>query len=448
MFIDIEEKSAILVIDSNPALRSHLDEMFNGSTDASLSGTADELTYIIHGCHNCKQALEMIASRKASDSGYELIFVETDLEDGNGLILIKELWKIDPDIHVVLCTADNTLSWEQILNHLGESDQLLILQKPFIDLALRQIVHAMTRKWQLSRQSQHVMKFMEQQIKERTQAIEEANQNLLQSEKLAAIGQLAAGIAHEINTPAQYVGDNIRALSDFFTSITRLIEHYRKLLEESRLDPLLKAARDQEEQEDLAFILEDAPLAIEQALQGMDQVVRIVQAMKGFSHAGQSRSSSVNINLALENTLLVASNNYKYIADIETQFTEIPAIECFPGELNQVFLNIILNAAHAIEDSNKGRGKITITTNATETGIAIRISDTGTGIPEAIRDRIFDPFFTTKDVGKGTGQGLNIGYRIIHEQHGGTLTFQSETGVGTTFIIELNRFLPGSNLPH
>ena len=444
MFIDIEEKSAILVIDSDPALREHLDEMFNGAKNASLSDSQDDLTYIIHGCNSCADAQERIETRKANDTPYELIFVDTVLDDGDGLILIKNLWKIDPDIHVVLCTADTTLSWQQVVNHLGESDQLLILQKPFIDLALRQIVHAMMRKWQLSRQSQHVMKFMESQIKDRTKAIEEATQNLLQSEKLAAIGQLAAGIAHEINTPAQYVGDNIRALNDFFSSITRLLDHYRHLLEERHLDPLLKSARAQEEQEDLAFILEDAPLAIAQALQGMDQVVRIVQAMKGFSHAGQSRASSVNINLALENTLLVASNNYKYIADIETQFSEIPTIECFPGELNQVFLNIILNAAHAIEDSQKGRGKITISTTPSETGIIIRISDTGTGIPEGIRDRIFDPFFTTKDVGRGTGQGLNIAYRIIHEQHGGTITYQTESGLGTTFIIGLNRFLPNS----
>jgi two-component system NtrC family sensor kinase len=444
MFIDIEEKSAILVIDSDPALREHLDEMFNGAKNASLSDSQDDLSYIIHGCKSCAEAQERIETRKANDTPYELIFVDTVLDDGEGLILIKNLWKIDPDIHVVLCTADKTLSWQQVVNHLGESDQLLILQKPFIDLALRQIVHAMMRKWQLSRQSQHVMKFMESQIQERTKAIEEATQNLLQSEKLAAIGQLAAGIAHEINTPAQYVGDNIRALNDFFSSITRLLDHYRHLLEESHLDPLLKSARAQEEQEDLAFILEDAPLAIAQALQGMDQVVRIVQAMKGFSHAGQSRASAVNINLALENTLLVASNNYKYIADIETQFSEIPTIECFPGELNQVFLNIILNAAHAIEDSQKGRGKITIATTPSETGIIIRISDTGTGIPEGIRDRIFDPFFTTKDVGRGTGQGLNIAYRIIHEQHGGTITYQTESGLGTTFIIGLNRFLPNS----
>ncbi len=442
MFTDNQEKSAILVVDIDQLLRDDLNQMFNGAIDAGLSDDEENLDYIIHGCNTCTQALGWIETRKSNAAPYQLVFVEINLSDGNGLLLINSLWKIDPDLHVVLCSADSSISWAQIEQHVGESDQLLILQKPYIDLELRQIVHAMLRKWQLARQSQNIMKFMEQQIQERTRAIEAATQNLLQAEKLVSIGQLAAGIAHEINTPAQYVGDNIRALSDFFNSMTHLLEHYRQLLAQSQLEPLLNSARDREEQEDLEFILEDAPLAIAQALQGMDQVVRIVQAMKGFSHAGQSRSSMVNINLALENTLLVANNSYKYIADIETRFSEIPAIECYPGELNQVFLNIILNAAHAIEDSKKGRGKISVSTSASESGIVIRISDTGTGIPDAIGKRIFDPFFSTKDVGKGTGQGLNIAYRIVHELHRGNLSFESVEGEGTTFIIELPIQLP------
>lgn len=442
MFIETVEKSSILVIDPDPSLRAQLDCMFNGNETASLGSDTSSLSYLIHGCDDCASATLKLTQSLSEDEPYHLVFVESHLADGNGLELISQLWQIDTDLHVVLCSADPSLNWQRIVNTLGESDQLLILQKPFSELELRQIVHALTRKWQLNKQSQNIMQYMELQIRERTRTIEEANKNLLQSEKLAAVGQLAAGIAHEINTPAQYVGDNITAIRDFFGSFTRILDFYRRILLESGQDDVLNKIRAEEEREDLAFILEDAPLAIEQSLEGMGQIVQIVQAMKGFSHIGQSRAAHININLALENTLLVARNSYKYLADIETQFEDIPPIECFAGELNQVFLNILVNAAHAIEDSNKGRGKIIIATSPTDEGIEIRFSDTGSGIPEPVRDRIFDPFFTTKDVGRGTGQGLNIAYRIIHEQHGGSLTFTTETNIGTTFIIRLKRLLP------
>ncbi len=432
MFVEIEEKPAILVADPDPLLYRTLHAMFN----------TGEWAYRIDVCETQSQAVEKIESNFRQNKAYVLLFTEAQLIDGSGLQLISRLWRIDPDLHVVLCTAGSNLTWEAILEEVGESDQLLILPKPLDSLILRQTVHAMMRKWQLSKQSRHVMAYMERQIQERTQAIEIANKNLLQSEKLAAVGQLAAGIAHEINTPAQYVGDNLRAIQDFFGSLIRFIEHYRQ--SSAAPDPAahLEALMELEKQEDLAFILEDAPLAIKQSLDGMDQIVRIVQAMKGFAHSGRSQASTVDINLALESTLLIARNSYKTIADIETRFADISPIECYPGELNQVFLNIVVNAAHAIEESGKGWGKITIETAGTETGIEIRIRDTGKGIPENLRHRIFEPFFSTKDVGKGTGQGLSIAYRIIKEQHGGTLTFESEPGGGTTFIIGLNRRLP------
>lgn len=443
MFIEIEEKSSILVIDSDSSLRTKLDTMLNGAEDASNSGNTDYLSYFIHGCESCSQAVSMIQQELDHDRPYHLIFVESQLGDGDGLELISQLWHIDSDLHVVLCTGNPNLTWQQINTVLGESDQLLILQKPFSELELRQIVHAMLRKWQLSKQSQQVMKYMEMQINLRTKEIEEANNSLRQSERLAAVGQLAAGIAHEINTPAQYVGDNIRAISDFFENLTELIEFYRRLISSSDNSEWLQKINDQEQKADLEFILQDAPQALEQSLEGLSQIVRIVQAMKGFSHSGQTRSANININLALENTLLVARNSYKYVADVVTNFNELPSIECYPGELNQVFLNIIVNAAHAIEDSQKGRGIITVTTAANANGVEIRISDTGLGIPKSIQDRIYDPFFTTKDVGRGTGQGLNIAYRIIAQQHGGNLFFETAANTGTTFIIQLNRYLPG-----
>ncbi|BBL57897.1 sensor histidine kinase [Methylomonas koyamae] len=435
MFIEAEDPSKILAVAPNPDLRNRLDAMFNGSAQASLQSAAENLSYQFLGCSSAAEATAAIRGGIKSGQVFQLALVENSLPDAQGLDLIRSLWQADADLHVVLCCAGQELSWEQIAAKLGESDQLLILEKPFSDLELRQIIHAALRKWQ----SHNVMRYMEQQIELRTQAIEQANKNLLQAEKLAAVGQLAAGIAHEINTPAQYVGDNLQAIGDFFASVTHLLEQYRKLLaaqgEHRQLIDQL------EQQADLAFILEDAPLAIAQSLEGISQIVRIVQAMKGFSHSGQSNAGWVNVNLALENTLLIARNSYKYVAEVETDFGDVPAIECFPGELAQVFLNIIVNAAQAIEDGKKGGGKIVIRTAAVGDCVEIRIADNGPGIPEPIRDRIFDPFFTTKDFGKGSGQGLHIAYRIVNQQHGGSLSFASETGQGTEFVVRLNRQL-------
>lgn len=446
MFIEIDDKSSILVVDADPTLRENLDFMFNGNAKASLSNSIADLSFLILGCENAKSALLKLQESFFQEQPYNLAFVDSHLEDSYSLDLISKLWQIDSDLHIVLCNSDPQLSCQQIVETLGESDQLLILQKPFSDLEVWQIVHAMMRKWQLNKQSQNVMRFMEEQIHQRTCEIEETHRQLLQAEKLASVGQLASGLAHEINTPAQYVGDNINALKDFFACIKRLVGVYQHAISELGDSSLLGFIQEQERKEDLEYILEDAPHAIEQSLEGISQIVKIVRAMKGFSPIGQSRVTSININLALENTLLVARNSYKNLADIEEHFEKLPAIECFPGELNQVFLIIIVNAADAIEESNKGRGKITIVTQVVGDEIEIRISDTGSGIPENIRDRIFDPFFTTKDVNRGKGQGLNVAYQIICQQHGGKIYFQTENGVGTTFIIRLSQKLIRENV--
>ncbi len=439
MFVEVEDHSKILTVDPDPAVRNRLDSMFNGSAQASLQCVTENLSYVFLGCSSSAEAKVAVGRGIESGQIFQLVLVENKLPDGAGLDLIRQLWQSDADLHVVLFGAGPELSWDRIAATLGESDQLLILEKPFSDLELRQVVHAALRKWQLNKQSQNVMRYMEQQIELRTQAIEQANKNLLQAEKLAAVGQLAAGIAHEIATPAQYVGDNLNAIGDFFASVTRLLQQYRKLL--SAQADQRQFVDELERQADLAFILEDAPLAIAQSLEGISQIVRIVQAMKGFSHSGQSNAGWIDVNLALENTLLIARNSYKYVAEIETDFGELPTVECFPGELAQVFLNIIVNAAQAIEDGKKGGGKIGIRTSTVGDCVEIRIADNGPGIPEPVRDRIFDPFFTTKDFGKGSGQGLHIAYRIVNQQHGGSLSFVSETGQGTEFLIRLNRQL-------
>ncbi len=270
---------------------------------------------------------------------------------------------------------------------------------------------------------------------------------LLQAQKLESIGRLAAGIAHEINTPCQYVGDNTHFLRDSFGSLAALLSRYRGLLDsavsgEVATDQLEQTARSLEKETDLEFLSEEIPKSIEQSLDGIARISKIVRAMKDFSHPPSGDKVPVDINNAIQSTVTVARNEWKYVSDVELDLDPaLPNVPCFQDELNQVVLNIIVNAAHAIQDAigeDAGRkGTITITTRQDGDWAEIRIADSGTGIPESARSKVFEPFFTTKEVGRGTGQGLAIARSAIVDKHRGTIDFESEENAGTTFIIRL-----------
>lgn len=268
-----------------------------------------------------------------------------------------------------------------------------------------------------------------------------------QSQKLESIGQLAAGIAHEINTPMQFVGDNAQFLKESFETLASALSACRGLVAAAREGGACpeEAARVEEEiaRLDLDYLLEEIPNAIGQSQEGIARVVKIVRAMKEFSHPGVTEKTRVDINHAIESTVTVARNEWKYVADVELHLDpSLPPVSCIPGEINQAILNIVVNAAHAIgqakeERGDGGKGVITVTTLLDGEEAEIRIRDTGCGIPESARPKIFDPFFTTKGVGKGTGQGLTIAYNAIVKRHGGSVRFETGTGKGTTFILRL-----------
>ena len=269
---------------------------------------------------------------------------------------------------------------------------------------------------------------------------------LRQAQKLESIGQLAAGIAHEINTPMQYVGDNTRFLMDSFSSLIGIINKYSETVEtaeQGELDrEMLGEIEKLSKEADVDFLADEIPQAIEQSLDGIQRVSEIVRAMKDFSHPGSEEKVVTDLNKAITSTITVARNEWKYVSELETDLDEsLPGVPCFPGEINQVILNLITNAAHTIGkklgDHPTQKGKIKISTGQVGNCAEIRISDTGTGIPEDIRERIFDPFFTTKGVGKGTGQGLSIAHAVIKDKHEGTITFETVQDEGTTFIIRL-----------
>ncbi len=284
-----------------------------------------------------------------------------------------------------------------------------------------------------------------------TRLLDELNQQkkleveLRQAQKLEAVGRLAAGIAHEINTPVQFVSDSIHFVRDSLGDLTGLVDIEKKLLvgllEQDKYPQIAEALAEAEEAADLTYLKENLPRAMDRALEGLARVATIVQSMKEFAHPDQREMTSVDLNRAIQNTLTIARNEYKYVADVETDFAELPLVKCHPGDINQVVLNIVVNAAHAIADVVRGteeRGRITVRTRPVDPQmVLIEISDTGGGIPENIRERIFEPFFTTKEVGRGTGQGLAISRSVVVDKHGGSLGFDTELKRGTTFRIYL-----------
>ena len=275
---------------------------------------------------------------------------------------------------------------------------------------------------------------------------------LRQAQKLEAVGQLAAGIAHEINTPAQYVGDNTRFLQDSFQTLLPILRTHQALLgadPSHRLDPEpIARARETLAASDLDYLLTQIPAAISQTLEGIERITHIVRAMKEFSHPGGKEKVLADLNHAIETTVTVARSEWKYVAEMALDLDpDLPLVLCFLGDFNQSILNLVVNAAHAITEVSKpnagAKGTITIRTRRLGDMVEVRVSDTGAGIPENLRPRIFEPFFTTKPVGKGTGQGLSIVYGAIVKRHGGTVAFESEVGKGTTFILRLPQGVGG-----
>jgi signal transduction histidine kinase len=274
----------------------------------------------------------------------------------------------------------------------------------------------------------------------------QVEQQLRQAQKLESIGQLAAGIAHEINTPMQFISDNTQFLENAFTDLLSVLNRYDAMLTQLKnggvsketiqdLDALI-------EDSDMAFLVEEIPGAINGSQEGIARVTKIVRAMKDFSHPAGNELIPLDINKAIDSTVTVSRNEWKYVSNIETDLDPSqPLVPCFAGPLNQVLLNIIVNAAHAIAEklgpSPDEKGTIRISTRSLDRWLEISIKDTGAGIPKHLRARIFDPFFTTKAIGKGTGQGLSIAYSVVVEQHKGTLEVESEVGQGANFIIRL-----------
>jgi signal transduction histidine kinase len=269
---------------------------------------------------------------------------------------------------------------------------------------------------------------------------------LAQAQKLKAIGQLAAGIAHEINTPTQYIGDNTRFLQHAFTDISTLLDAYDHLLQAVEngtvTDALIDEVEAKQRGADLGYLTAEIPQALQQSLEGVQHVAGIVGAIKEFSHPGSAQKQAIDLNHAVEGAITLCCNEWKGVADLVTDFAaDLPLVSCLPSDIHRAVVNLVVNAAHAVAEAARHEPdrncQIIVRTRRDGPWAEIRVEDSGGGIPDNIRDHVFEPFFTTKDVGQGSGQGLALARAAVVEKHGGTIHFESQSGHGATFIIRL-----------
>jgi len=299
----------------------------------------------------------------------------------------------------------------EIINQSGDSRTTILLD------ALEQLYN------RLSEQNRNLAE-INHSLEEK---VENTQQQLLQSEKMAAIGQLAAGVAHEINNPIGFVNSNLGTLKTYIERLMKLVDAYESVARGG--DPAqLEAAR---RGADLEFLRDDLPSLVKESHEGLTRVTKIVQDLKDFSHVDQAELQEADLNAGLESTLNVVWNEIKYKAEVVRELGDIPHVSCVPAQINQVFMNLLVNAAQAIEK----RGRIFVRSGRENDFVWFEIEDTGKGMTDEVRQRIFEPFFTTKPVGKGTGLGLSISYDIVVKKHGGRIDVSSTPGAGTRFKI-------------
>ncbi len=451
------DHAQILVMTGEADEELALQAMRRGAHDYLVKGrlSSEALRRVArYGVERHLAAMELMRSRLLLQAGLDALAHALAVLDPSGrILLVNATWEQQEEGNPLVCCARKGMSYTEALAALDGGHGVAAVQlRKCIDEALAGVRDQHTLDYRLefsgreSYFSASVVRFFSQgclhvvvshvDITERKRM----EMRLRQAQKLEAIGQLAAGIAHEINTPTQYIGDNIAFLRDGLKDLLPLLGELPADPEFGRIESGWRARW---EALDFPYLAEEFPQAVRQSLEGVQRVTRIVSAMKDFSHPGGAAKERVDLNRAIESTLTVSRNAWKYVAELETDFDpDLPLVACFPGEFNQVILNLVVNAAHAIEEAQAARGltglgRIRVQTRREADDVEVRIEDSGNGIPEGAQSRIFEPFFTTKAVGRGTGQGLFIARSVVVEKHGGSLAFETRPGQGTTFIIRM-----------
>ncbi len=375
------------------------------------------------------------AAEALRNGDYACVLLDHNLPDGDGLSVLNNIRNLGISTPVVMLTGQSDEKLIVELMRAGASDYLS--KNSLNSETLLHCVHTAIRLHQANeekRRAEKALKESHAQLQEAHHHLQESHEQLLQSEKLASIGQLAAGVAHEINNPVGYVYSNLGTLQEYTDGLCRMLESYEKL--ESLVandEPELQRLRELKTELDVEYLKDDVRNLVSESREGIARVKGIVQDLKDFSHVDEAEWQWADLHRGLDSTLNIVNNEIKYKAKVIREYGELPSVECLASQLNQVFMNLLVNAAHAIEE----QGTITIRTGMqAEDNVWVEISDTGSGISAENMKKIFDPFFTTKGVGKGTGLGLSLSYGIVNK-HGGHIEVSSEIGKGTTFRILL-----------
>ncbi len=424
------------VVETNQALDAMESALFGDTTKARSP------VFELHSAYGGEEGLQLLVTAMERKQPYALAFVDMRMPQGwDGAKTIEELWKVAPDLQVVICTAYSDYSWEDLLERLHAHDRLLILKKPFDNIEVQQMANTLANKWDMARRASLQTTHLEQLVEQRTQALQmeiderkHLESQLVQSEKLASLGQLAAGVAHEINNPVGFISSNLSTLDGYFNQLQQMLDAYQRaevLVTPPEQSEQLKAMRVGLE---LDFLKEDIPVLIKESKEGIGRVVQIVKDLKNFSRVDNEQTwQFANLQQGIDSTLNIVASELKYKADVVKHYGALPEIECLASQLNQVVMNLVINAAQAMGPE---RGTITISTGVDSENVWLEVADNGYGIAPQTLQKIFDPFFTTKPVGEGTGLGLSLSYGIV-KKHRGDISVSSELGKGTTFRVVL-----------
>jgi len=466
----------ILIVDDDPGVResygmilcppSSRDVLLRGASlfddppGGAPGGKPPGESYELRLAERGEAAVEIMREVLAENRPFAAAFVDMKMPGMNGAETAKALWEMDPDLKIVIVTAYSDYTPDEIVEVTGRND-LFYLRKPFNPEEIRQFARALTNQWNLERDREVLADKLHDAYRE----LEEVNENLeekvkeqtallVQSEKMASLGVLAAGIAHEVNNPIAYIRVNLSTVRDYCSRLVGLLSLYRDLEKEIGPDALPAAARSLLEDiraysrsKKVDFILEDMGPLVAESLEGTERIGRLVKDLKAFSRFDREDARETDLHELMDSALNILHKELKHRVEVVRDYGDLPQVVCLPERVAQVFLNLLLNAAQAIED----RGVIRIATRRLDNGagkravpssfdplggVEVSVSDTGQGIPEADASRIFDPFFTTKPPGQGTGLGLSIAYDIV-KSHGGDIRVRSREGEGTTFSVTL-----------